>query len=97
MLALGGCRPQEGVCAGPGRVQAPRRGLCRPWEDAGRQEGYVPTLGGCRPPGGVCAGPERVKAARRGFCRLWEGAGRQEESLPAWYHQARSVLALESC
>ena len=66
--ALGGCRspgwvcagpggyraPGEG-CAGPGRVQATRRGLCRPWEGAGRWETSLPALGGgggYRAPGG---------------------------------------------
>ena len=50
--ALGGCRPPGGVCAGPGRVQAARRGLCRPWGGgAGRQEVSVPAPGGYRPPG----------------------------------------------
>ena len=47
MPALEGCRPPGGVCAGPGRVQAARRGLCRPWKG----------LGGFRPPGRVCAIP----------------------------------------
>ena len=96
MPALGGCRPPGGVSAGPGRVQAARRGLCWPWEGAGRQEGSLLALGGCRPPGGVsagpgrvqagrrgCVGPGRVQAARRGLCRPWEGTGRQEGSVPA--------------
>ena len=69
MPALGGCRPPGGDCAGPRRVEAARRGLCRPWEGAGRQEGTVPALGEWRPPGGVSAGPRRVEAARRGLCR----------------------------
>ena len=73
--ALGGCRPPGGGLAGPGRVQADRRGVCRPWEGTGRQEGCVPALGGYRPPGGVCTGPGRVQAARRGVCRPWEGTG----------------------
>ena len=41
--------------AGPGRVQAARRGVCRPWEGTSRQEGCVPALGGYRLPGGVYA------------------------------------------
>ena len=68
MPALGGCRPPGEVCAGPGRVQAARRELCRPWEGVGRQQGSVPALGGCRPPGGSCAGPGRVQVVRRGVC-----------------------------
>ena len=96
MQALGGCRPPGGGCAGSGRVQAARRGLCQPCGGTGRQEeavpalvgyrdqeGSMPSLGGCRPPGGGCAGSGRVQAARRGLCRLWEGAGRQEWSVPA--------------
>ena len=67
MPALGGYRPPGGVCAGPRRVQAARRGLCRPWEGTGRQEGSVPALGGGRPPGGVGAGPGRVQVVRRGL------------------------------
>ena len=81
--ALGGCRPPGEVFAGPVRVQAARRGLCRPWEGTGSQEGSVPALGGCRPAGGVCAGPVRVQAGRRGLCRPGEGRGRQERARPA--------------
>ena len=67
MPALGGYRPPGGVCAGPWRVQAAMRGLCRSWEGIGRQEGSVPALGGCRPPGGGCASPGRLQAARKGL------------------------------
>ena len=56
MPALGGRRPPGGGCTGPGRVQAARRGLCRPWEGAGRQEGSLLALGGCRLRGELCAG-----------------------------------------
>ena len=69
MPALGGYRPPGGVCAGPGRMQAARKGLCRPWEGTGGQEGSLPTLVGCRPPGVVFAGPGRVQATGRGLCR----------------------------
>ena len=58
MPALGGYRPSEGVCAGPGRVEAARRGFCRPWEGACTQEGAVPALGEYRPPGGVYPGSD---------------------------------------
>ena len=71
MPALGGGRQPGGVFAGPGRVQAARRGVCRPWEGAGRQKGCLPALGGGRQPGGVFAGPGRGQAARRGVCRPW--------------------------
>ena len=64
-------------------MQAARRGLSRPWEGAGRQEGAVPALGGGRPPGEGCPGPGRVQAARRGLSRPWEGVGRQERAVPA--------------
>ena len=72
MLALGGCRPPGEVWAGPGSEHAAMRGLCWPWEGAGRQEGSLPAVGGYMPPGGVCAGPGRVQAARRCLCRPWE-------------------------
>ena len=62
MPALGGWRKPGGVSAGPGMVEAARRGA-------------VPALGGCRPPGGGCAGPGRVEAARRELCRPWQGVG----------------------
>ena len=52
MPALGGCRPPGEGCAGPGRLKATRRGLCRPREGAGHQERTVRAQGGCRPPGG---------------------------------------------
>ena len=45
MPALGGYRPPGGVFAGPGSVEAAWRGLCRPWEGTGRQEGCLPALG----------------------------------------------------
>ena len=69
MPALGVCRRPGGGCAGPGRVQAVRRGLCQTWEGAGRQEWGVPALGGCRPSEGSRAVPGSVQAARRGVCR----------------------------
>ena len=71
----------EGGCAGPGRVEAARWGLSRPWEGRGRQEAAVPALGGYRSSGGGCGG--RLQAFRRGLCRPWEGAGRQEGAVPA--------------
>ena len=71
MPALGGCRQPGGVSAGPGRVQAARRGLCWPWEGAGSQEGSLPALGGSRPSGGGCAGPGRVQAATKGLSQPW--------------------------
>ena len=60
MLAVGGYRPPGGVCAGPGRVEAGRRGLCRPWEGRGWQEESVLALGGWRPPGEGCTGSRGV-------------------------------------
>ena len=86
MPALGGCRPPGGVCPGPGRLQAARRGLCRPREGAGHQKGCVPPLGGYRRPGRFSAGPGRIQAARKGVYRPREGTGGQEGS----------VLTLES-
>ena len=97
MLALGGCRPPGEVWAGPGSEHAAMRGLCRPLEGSGRQEGSVPALGECRPSGGVCAGPWRVQAARRGVCRPWVGACPGRGLCWPWEgtdRQEGSVLAL---
>ena len=44
VLALVGYRPPGRVSAGPVRVQAARRGLCRPCEGTDRQEGSLPAL-----------------------------------------------------